>query len=100
MKLKLDFVKDLEGSHTMQMVLDVVGQETASFVVPLGKDLLYAIYKGISLELKHLDCKLSEYGEKALAYAKAAGVADGVKEETSGVEGSLPAATQDPIHPA
>lgn len=72
MNLKLDFLKDLEGSHELHLALDLIGHETAKFVVPIGKDLLYALYKGVNLELKHLDVSLNEFGKEMQTQALAA----------------------------
>ena len=98
MNLKLDIFKDVDGGHMLQVGLDVIGQEALKVIAPLGKNLLYTIYKGVNLELKHLDCVVNDYGKQAQAAAKEA--LNGSNQQDKDAQGALPALTQDPVLPA
>lgn len=102
MNLKLDIVKDIEGSHMLHALFETANNGPMTFAIPLGKDLFYALYKGIGLELKHLDVSLNEAGQAALTAAKEqlAKDANGTQEQAQAPEGSLPAADASAVLPA
>ncbi len=99
MNLKLDAIKDNTNGHIMlTLELSVVGEDVGKFVIPIGNDLVYALYKGVNLDLKHLDCILSAYGQEAKAKALEAQEAqNGSKEQVEAIEGSAPAGAENPV---
>lgn len=96
MNLKLDATKDnTTGAVSLHLEFNVIGEEVGRFVIPIGNDLAYALYKGVSLDLRHLDCILSEYGREAKA--KALEAQNGPKEQVEDVEGGAPACAEDSV---
>ena len=96
MNLKLDFIKTPAGEHVAQLLIEVLEHGVTKVAVPLGNDLLYALYKGINIELQAFDCKLNDIGKDMQAKAE---VPVGLKEQAKDVEPALPAVPADPVLP-
>lgn len=90
MNIRIDISKDAQGNHALHLYMDTVELGTANWTLPLGNDLIYALYKGINLEVKHFELMLSKAGREAQL--------SGPKEQAQVIEASTATAAESEVH--
>ena len=67
MNLGITVNKDQQDNYLLHITLSVLDRNDISVILPLNKDLMYSLYKGVTVELKALDCMMNRFGLDAEA---------------------------------